>query len=372
MEIRKSYPEEETAVLKLLETVFSTTGGPADFRSWMPKAYQPGRMPAHWTAAERGRLWGAALALEVPYQYQNKSLNGVGIGSVAVHPEARGKGLMSQLIRSILQEAAEHNADFCFLEGERQRYSHFGFEKGGLCHQLRLLRKDLGESQGITAYPLDSEDQETLKMLSAVRRTCPLASVTPAALPLHLKSWRSLPLALFDQTQCLGYAVLSGDQSQVRELILKPGISRMAAASALFQYTDREELCFTLRHWEEESWNTLETVADSRSWIEDRSFLFLRPDRVLEYLMTMENDRRPLPPGQYLIQIDAEKLKLSVGRDVQVSRLQSADLSPCPLVLTSAQLIRGRLAEPAEVLLETELIKRILPLPLALLDSDGI
>lgn len=55
-----------------------------------------------------------------------------GIGAVATHPDARGKGYMSTLMAYACRQMQERHIHLSILWGNTQRYRHFGWERAGL------------------------------------------------------------------------------------------------------------------------------------------------------------------------------------------------------------------------------------------------
>ena len=72
-----------------------------------------------------------------------KPLRAAGIGTVSVHPYARGEGHMKKLMHMTLEECRENGADLAMLGGQRQRYEYFGFTQ----QEVNKILEDTGTVQ---------------------------------------------------------------------------------------------------------------------------------------------------------------------------------------------------------------------------------
>ncbi len=69
------------------------------------------------------------------------SLLVAGIGTVGVLEEFRGKGIMSFMMKNILDEIESSDYDLAWLAGERLRYKNYGFDLGGKTLKIQLDKK---------------------------------------------------------------------------------------------------------------------------------------------------------------------------------------------------------------------------------------
>ena len=77
---------------------------------------------------------------KIPLQAAGKSLLVRGIGTVSVHPYARGKGYMKLAMHKAIADAQAEGADMMVLSGRKQRYQHYGFEKCATQYEFSLSR----------------------------------------------------------------------------------------------------------------------------------------------------------------------------------------------------------------------------------------
>ena len=131
---RKAHPEEHDACIDLVNYVFNHDHCPHDFEKMIPRVYGPGKNAAelHRVAVDgTGRLWAAIACLPESLTVCGHELRAGFIGSVSVHPRARGEGFMKRLMADWDEELRE-SCDLAVLSGQRQRYEYFGYTSGGL------------------------------------------------------------------------------------------------------------------------------------------------------------------------------------------------------------------------------------------------
>ena len=66
-----------------------------------------------------------------------------GIGAVATHPDARGKGVMRKLLNYSIERMREQNIPLSILWGDTQRYRHFGWETCGSKIHFRINSRSM-------------------------------------------------------------------------------------------------------------------------------------------------------------------------------------------------------------------------------------
>ena len=133
-EYRIARPEEKDACIELANYVFSTAHCPHDFETLIPKVYGEGVDSAfiHRVAAdENGKLRAQIAVLPEKLMVAGHPLRAGFVGTVSVHPKARGEGHMKRLMQDWLKEMQE-TCDIAVLDGQRQRYEYFGFTRGGI------------------------------------------------------------------------------------------------------------------------------------------------------------------------------------------------------------------------------------------------
>ena len=120
--IRLERPVDEAAREALLDTAY----GPV--RHQKPSArLRRGRLPADglsFVAIERGRMVGTVRLWPVNAGRKRPALL---LGPLAVHPQARNRGIGSALMQRALDVASCHGHDAVLLVGDEAYYRRFGF-----------------------------------------------------------------------------------------------------------------------------------------------------------------------------------------------------------------------------------------------------
>ena len=119
-EYRLAKPEEWEDCIELANYVFSTAHRPHDFEQLIPRVYQAGPEMAriHRVAvAENGRLRAEIAVLPQQMAAGGKLLRAGYVGSVSVHPKARGEGHMKRLLGDWITDL-EGTCDLLALDGQ--------------------------------------------------------------------------------------------------------------------------------------------------------------------------------------------------------------------------------------------------------------
>lgn len=143
--IRTERPVDEPAREALLDLAYG------DVRHTKPSAkLRRGRLPAEGlalVAIERGKMLGTVRLWNVSAGGRDALL----LGPLAVHPEARKRGIGASLMRRALEEATRRGHRAVILVGDEAYYGRFGFsttKTGALhlaaaCDPARLLAREL-------------------------------------------------------------------------------------------------------------------------------------------------------------------------------------------------------------------------------------
>ncbi len=141
---RKAGKEDYKRLIELANHAFDEAHHVGDFEAdTAPDTYFPRILPklyqneetaeAHWLAEEDdGTFSGLVGAFSLPTTVAGEPLRVTGIGTVCTRPGYRRRGLMLELMRRALEEAAANGTDYLVLGGIRQRYGHWGFENAGV------------------------------------------------------------------------------------------------------------------------------------------------------------------------------------------------------------------------------------------------
>lgn len=142
--IRRCSPEEYEEMLRFLNDCFDK---PSErwFEEFYGHIFQPDRAYVERTFLVRcgKRLVGAIGIYPMTLRIGTATITVGGIGSVATHKSVRGRGIMSVMLRRMLEVMREEDYDVSWLGGDRFRYRNYGWDFGGRRMFLHIRQKDL-------------------------------------------------------------------------------------------------------------------------------------------------------------------------------------------------------------------------------------
>ena len=209
-------PEMYDDLMDFMNYVFGFNGNERDFKKLLPKLYKPEYDPCHsnYVVTENGKLKAAIGAFDSDLSVDGEILRSRGIGNVAVHPYSRSKGYMKDCMRLALADMIEDGIDFSILGGQRQRYQHFGFERGGQQISVGVDRGNLRRAfEGVPLPPLElrdvqADDKDLLDRIYALHATRPVRTIRPREQFYDIAcSWRSNLTAILHDGDFRGYFI---------------------------------------------------------------------------------------------------------------------------------------------------------------------
>lgn len=219
--------EQFDAYMEFINLVFGFTKGVNEFETLLPKLYRPELDPAYnsFNAYDGDKFVGAIGAYPLQTKVLDVTLNGVGIGNVAVHPERRGEGIMKKALHMAIDDMVERDIDFSCLGGQRQRYNYFSYDHAGPCYRYRIGPRNMKYHYGDAPLKLEMvqvgpEDEALLDAIAALSDAQPCHAIRPRYdLYNVLCTWRAKPYAFLEDGKFVGYCVLGEDGRNVPELL---------------------------------------------------------------------------------------------------------------------------------------------------------
>lgn len=174
-EIRRGRLEEHDKILDFINLVFSMAHRPHNFEYMYPNLYraEPGYMEHFYTLWEDGELRCCVLCEPRVLSVGGEKLNLIGIGNVATHHRALGKGYMTRLMGQIVEDMKADGVHLSCLGGKRLRYNHFGYELAGNCFDLSFSPNDAKEIYpdfDASAWRFEKVTFEDREMLGSLKR----------------------------------------------------------------------------------------------------------------------------------------------------------------------------------------------------------
>ncbi|KAJ3198230.1 hypothetical protein HK101_007751 [Irineochytrium annulatum] len=328
-EYRMATPDEREECIDLANYAFHL-----DFETLMPKGYGKNvdSSAMHKVAVdEKGRLRAQAAVFPEPLTVCGYTLRTGYLGTVSVHPRARGEGHMKVLMDMWLEEL-RNTCDMVVLYGQRQRYEYFGFTLGGV-----KLKYIVGEANvrhglkhvndtGISFRPFF--EIEGAESFAHNINTSRLAYVerTVQQLPLIFGSLHQNALGVLDQGKLIGYLIVNETGDEISEFALENAadISRTIKAYMVHSRSDRISI-FT-PEYDIPLNTTLGNIAEDYVIETSDMYHILDFANVLEAYLTLKFKTTGIVEGEFSAVMDGQPITARVDASgVTVERSAKTD-----------------------------------------------
>lgn len=339
VEYRLARSAEREAYLALADSVFAgQTGRPFDFASLLPKMYGPGLDTSNrqYLAVDDARgVVGLIASLPGELRAGGMTLRTGYIGTVSVHPKARGEGHMKRLMALNLERLLGEGADLVLLGGQRQRYAYFGFEPAGLAFETVVTRSNVRhalsdvDASGVRfeeitpGGPWESE-------AAALHRAQRMAFDRPGFATVCV-SYGCKPFAAVADGRFVGYVVRESEEGCLCEVAAPDGAALDRLLKAWLQHTQGASVRFPVSPAEPETLRHLWNYAEGIQAGPCVQALVLNWPRVTEALLRVKASYTPLADGELSLEAD--------GRAFAV-RVQNGQVSVSPDVKNPLRLTR--------------------------------
>lgn len=366
-----------------------------DFKALLPKLYEnhPELASEHVMVVEQQengeRIQSMVGCFKIPLRAAGKKLLVRGIGTVSVHPYARGKGYMKLVIHKAIEDAAEEGADMLVLSGRKQRYQHYGFEKCATQYEFAMQRSVSEQLQKFGVEGIcEKVSTKAFTVLSAAEGEKYAAECAGlyASQPVYAerenfyevaRSWNSEVRVILKNGVFLGYGTVSkayGD-CVVNEFVLNDWKEVIPAVLALCDAAGIEEAQFVAMPFQQELIHALTLIAEKGSISSGHGINVLNYPAVIESYLQMKSDIFPVPDGRYVIdviekgkteitvqggQVSAKPAPSDAEADIRLPHLQMMDFLFAPAGTAGVQ---GR--QPA-------LERAWFPIPVCFSEQDNV
>lgn len=211
--IRKGRLGEGKRVRDFADMCFFTETSEERFETLLPKLYgepertvkEPERtVKEHILLEDDGELKGLILPQAMTWKAGERELLAGHIGTVCVSPDYRERGAMRRLMRAAIEELENAGCVYIVLNGQRQRYEHYGFVPTGGKIQFVFRPANVKEEQaeGYELREFTQEDLEEIEklfcknVLHMKRKKRDFSEI--------LRSWSAQPLVLWNKDNKIG------------------------------------------------------------------------------------------------------------------------------------------------------------------------
>lgn len=262
--IRKGKIGEGNRVRDFADMCFFTETSEERFETLLPKLYgEPEKtVKDHILLENDGRLKGLILPQTMIWKAGDRELLTGHIGTVCVSPDYRERGAMSRLMKTAVEELEKAGCVCIVLNGQRQRYEHYGFVPTGGKIQFVFRPANVKEEQaeGYELREFTQEDLEEIEklfcknVLHMKRKKRDFSEI--------LRSWSAQPLVLWNKdNKICGYCTVVSQEKKaaIAELrltdekhlkpflkcLFKKGFSQTVIniAPGTEEYAEAESLC---------------------------------------------------------------------------------------------------------------------------------
>lgn len=378
----KGTPADNGDILDFGNYVFSHDGNPTDFIRMVPKCYRQGNeVPdQHYLVKENDRIRAMIGSFPLTMQVLGESLSIAGIGTVSVHPYARGSGYMKKLMHWAQEEMQANNVDLSILGGQRQRYEYFSYTPAGAAttfwlnsSNIRHHLRDL-DCSGITLCPIAREDTQALEKCRVLHERQPLfLERSREKFYDILISWNSQVLGIYQGEEMTGYLITTAGHDAINELETQEPQQMLLALKAFFRDFGCKNLSVKAAAFETDKLELLTEFCESSSVGDSYNYAIFHFEPVVRALMRLKASYAHLADGALVLEIKGrETLEICVSQGVPTV---SASQKPADLSLDALHATRLLLSASMTPFVQTRLpafAASWFPLPIYVFRQDGI
>lgn len=337
--------EDTQDIIDFADLVFSKQAVPHDFKSLVPKLYGDGAQTQqyHYLIKEYGKIRAMVCVLPVVLQVGEQQLKVACLGTVGVHPTARGKGYMKKLMAWALADMDKQGFDFSVLGGQRQRYEYFDYEPAGVLVQATLTEDnvrhgyrelDVGQMEFIPLH----QQPDWVAAAYRLRQRQPvkgLYSLETFEKVLH--TWDALPFAVIYEKRFVGYFCLSRSKETVLECCFTETACFDLFCKALMEKNPAKSVQFKFSILESEKLASLLKSCENYQVQMDHSYRIHQYARTIEAFLRLKASRTKLPEGRFSLEMqNGEGIELTVKDGLPTVRTLKEN-EKAALILSSKQ-----------------------------------
>ncbi|RUS45136.1 GNAT family N-acetyltransferase [Cohnella sp. AR92] len=309
VEYRMARPDEREECIDLANYAFRF-----DFETLMPKAYgkNAGSPAMHWVAAdEQGRLRAQVAILPETLTVCGDTLRVGYLGTVSVHPRARGEGHMKELMNRWLEELRQ-SYDMIVLYGQRQRYEYFGFTLGGVKFKYTVGEANVRhalkqvDDQGLSFRPLfEIEGAEAFAhRINAARPA--FVERELQQLPAILTTLHQQPLGVLDNGRLIGYLLASQAGDEISELAMDHAEDIPRALKAYLAHKGTDRVAIHAPEYDASLNAALGAIAEDFAIETSDMYHIIDFANVLKAYLTLKHTTIGLAPGEFSAVMDGQ------------------------------------------------------------------
>lgn len=338
IKVLKGEKGDHEEIIDFANYVFSHSAERVDFPSILPKLYKKeyDMTSHHYLVKEDGKIKAMVGSFPLKLDVFETELKIRGIGTVAVHPYARSKGYMKELMEHAIQDMEQGEVDMSILSGRRQRYENFGYAKVGTKVQFSVKNYNI-------SYVLGKDYNFPYKLIRVDRRD---TEILDAAYTLHSQqktrflrerdkffdicsSWESEMISIYEKDVFKGYILCSKNKLTIPEIVLEDEtILKQVIAQFIIQY-DLEEVSLSIGAYETQKIKLLKEISESCTISSPCNFRVFNFQRVLDAFLKVKANYETLIDGELILGIKEKgnyKIQVEKNQVNVVATNETADL----------------------------------------------
>ena len=321
LEYVKGVSADKADIVDFGNYVFSQAHRPHNFKALLPKAYADDRdtTACHYLAKVDGRIRAMVAALPMKQTIAGQELSFGLVGTVSVHPYARGEGHMKRLVRDMIEDQRAQGVDILSLGGQRQRYNHFGFELAGqqilFSFSEASIRHGAREvdASGVSFDEIVREDDPLLDQAFDLYQRQTVTGARPRENFLHIMhSWQGSFYAVRFDGAFGGTLYTAGSDSHPAEILLLDEERLPAVIKAWMTQRRLTSAETAVPPHEVRRIQLLDPLAESRSIHHTEMIHVLCWPRVLNVLLRLKALYMPLEDGELRMRVDGQTFLIRV------------------------------------------------------------
>lgn len=310
-------------LLDFANMVFSMSSGNIDFERLLPKAYSDERnmLATHHLIKEDNRIKALIDVLPMELRLNEECLKLGYIGTVSVHPKARGKKYMITLMEKAEEQARKDGIDMLILDGNRHRYQHYGFEKAGMKYCFNITGDSIRHCCNTLAQEekeyrfvlLEETDKKWMDVAYALYAKRTVTARTRDDFFLCLNSWEADTYAVLDGEECIGYLNVAANERNIFEFELANTGELPFIIKAFMEEIGSDELGIHAAMDEPAKIDQLDLMADYYTVNTSHQIKILNHENVLRFLLQWQlaiyEDKKGMQEGSFVVGVRTEEKK---------------------------------------------------------------
>ena len=234
----KNYNE----AIDFINMVFSMNYCPYNFPEMLPVLYKPTEehMKCHYVIKEEGKIKALVGIYPAEIVINKNIFRMARIGAVSTHPNSQGKNMMKTLMEFATKKIKQDGYSIAYLEGLRNRYLYFGYEKCGYKMVFKLNKSNIKHNEFpkrdlILEKQID-EDYETMVILNDLYKKQPIYFKRESNDFFDIcRSWNNNLYVAREKDKVVGYLVADNKREKITELIARDNEYRLAMLNEFYR-----------------------------------------------------------------------------------------------------------------------------------------